>query len=293
MLHKALGEELHVDIEEWCGDTIDWHQRRNDTILNKRSGADELEAAANEALAAARLQRAKKLANKVKKYKLLIPLDMDMSEKLRLEERQKRAIHKLIDIFPDFYDAWHRRKRLRRQLVEEAPAKSQFLALWALNSFALLIKHVHVEMTRAQHDTLHDTGFLDPRIFLYEENFVLLRAGAGAESNSGAGAEWNAATKRKKSDGRDMALNAAAIRQEDEQQHMQQQLQRDIATPDAKDTSDIFASVLSSLDDSNNNLAAGETPFHDSSRVEMSNAEFSERAANIFGKFKCAAVLEC
>ena len=101
LMQKALNEELNNEINEWSLETIDWLQKRNASILGKQlttnKKIDGFMALANKP-AAFDLENEvgfsgpnKKKRKKSRKYKLLIPLDLDLSEKIKLEERQKKG----------------------------------------------------------------------------------------------------------------------------------------------------------------------------------------------------------
>ena len=94
----------------------------------------------------------------IKKYKLLIPIDLPMHEKLLLEEKQKTAIHTLYDLLGDKYENWQRRIKLRRVFQEESAHKSQFYAVWALNSFAVLMNRVNQSSPQNRMNYLHRLG---------------------------------------------------------------------------------------------------------------------------------------
>lgn len=169
LLHKALSEELTVEINEWALDTLDWLRKRNVAIV----GAHQMIVKKNDNLFG--MQRKSfdsdvdsvslnKLKNqiskkkKIAKYKLLIPIDLPMNEKYKLEEKQKQAINTLYDTFPERYENWQRRIKLRRIFQEESAHKSQFYALWALNSFSSLMTRINQSSPQNRMNYLHRLG---------------------------------------------------------------------------------------------------------------------------------------
>lgn len=171
LLQKALAEELSPDINEWCSDTITWLVKRNLTIAgnqimvrkndmffgNHRKSFDSSD---EQNSMIAKLKEKKETSKKrnIKKYKLLIPIDLVLAEKLKLEDKQKNAINLLYDLFPERHEMWQRRIKLRKIFQEESAHKSQFYALWALNSFALLMNRVNQSSAQNRMNYLHRLG---------------------------------------------------------------------------------------------------------------------------------------
>lgn len=110
LVQKALAEEMPVqEINEWCTDTLEWMQKRNASILGtqvavirkpevitvagnvQKPVAQEFVAEAERMFAATDRQQqhpqAKSKPKKkggVKKYKLLIPLELELHEKIKV-----------------------------------------------------------------------------------------------------------------------------------------------------------------------------------------------------------------
>jgi len=102
-----------------------------------------------------------------------------MHEKIKLEEKQKAAIHTLYDLFLDRYEQWQRRVRLRRIFQEESAHKSQFYAVWALNCFSQLMTRINQSSPQNRMNYLHRLGtssYLDPQQFLFDKNYALIIA---------------------------------------------------------------------------------------------------------------------
>lgn len=105
LLQKALNEELNAqEVNEWCEETLEWMQKRNASILGTQvavikkppdvitvSGNVQKQATQDFVAEAERMnqppqankQKAKKKGG-VKKYRLLIPLDLDLHEKFKV-----------------------------------------------------------------------------------------------------------------------------------------------------------------------------------------------------------------
>ena len=165
LMQKALSEDLSQEINEWAADTLDWLEKRNAMVLGKqtlmlrkpegggaitiagnldRNEAHEVEAellSMQQAMLGSlnhtqNPRNLKKTKPKIKKYKLLIPLELDIVEKNKLEEKQKKAIDKLYDLLPERYDSWNRRRKLRRILQDESAQKAQlFVVIGRENKF--------------------------------------------------------------------------------------------------------------------------------------------------------------
>jgi hypothetical protein len=208
LLQKALTEELTQEVNEWAVETIDWLKKRNVTILGAQTNVNRKQDGVitvagnvnNKQLAAelaAELERNNTRSNttrnsmafgkggnknankkrKIKKYKLLIPLELDISEKLKLEELQKKAIDTLYDLFPEKYERWTRRKKLRKIFMEEAAFKSQFYVVWALNNFSMLMNRIQTSSPQNYTNfaqRLHNYAYLDPQMFLFDKNNAFL-----------------------------------------------------------------------------------------------------------------------
>jgi hypothetical protein len=191
-LHKAMTEELINDIRDFCSDTEDWLLRRNIAILGNRAvitkkpggvvtvagnqqltGSlgefeDNKKGAKNSTSSIGNFTTFKK--RKIKKYKLLIPLDLKDEARMKLEDTQKAAIDKIYDIFPEMHDNWMRRKRLRRLLHEESTFKAQFYTIWALNEFSALMNRLN----QSSGDKIFSNDFIEPQYFLFDTNNCLL-----------------------------------------------------------------------------------------------------------------------
>ena len=190
-LQKAMTEELIHDIRDFCVDTDDWLLRRNIAILGNRAvitkkpggvvtvagnqqltGSlgefEEKKGAKNSSSSIGNFTTFKK--RKIKKYKLLIPLELKDEARIKLEDTQKGAIDKIFDIFPEMHDNWVRRKRLRRLLQEESTFKAQFYTIWALNEFSALMNRLN----QPSADKIFSNDFIEPQYFLFDTNNCLL-----------------------------------------------------------------------------------------------------------------------
>ena len=191
-LQKAMTEELISDIRDFCNDTDDWLLRRNIAILGNRAVVTKkpggvVTVAGNQQLTSSFGEFEDKkggvknstssIANfttfkkrKIKKYKLLIPLELKDEERVKLEDKQKAAIDKIYDIFPDMHENWMRRKRLRRLLHEESTFKAQFYTIWALNEFSTLMNRLNQPAS----EKIFSNDFIEPQYFLFDTNNCLL-----------------------------------------------------------------------------------------------------------------------
>jgi hypothetical protein len=191
-LQKALGYGSHStdDVDNWCVDTLEWLRKRDASLWGVKSqrAADELEADLSDPSKSAAPQTKSILTkkNKIKKYKLLIPLDLNDEERTNLEERQKKAIDSLNEHLLLMYQIWQKRKKLRRFYQEESPFKSQFYSIWALNNFVSLMNKLK-EQEQQERSTfaayLHDSSHIDPQQFLLDVNCVLLAENSSNSSN--------------------------------------------------------------------------------------------------------------
>ena len=193
-LHKAVTEDLITEIREWCNDTADWLVRRNTAILGNR--AVIVKKPGGVITVAGNLQLSSSLGDfddkkglktstssignftsfkkrKIKKYKLLIPLELQGEEKVKLEDRQKGAIDKIYELFPDMHENWVRRKRLRRLLQEEATYKAEFYNIWALNEFSSLMNRLN-QSSEQNLEKIFRNDYVDPQNFLFDVNNCLL-----------------------------------------------------------------------------------------------------------------------
>lgn len=89
-----------------------------------------------------------------------------------MEERQKHAIDVLYDLLPERYETASRRKKLRKLFHEEAAFKSQFYAVWALNTFGALRTRV---MNASSRQKIASSDYLDPVAFMIDNSNALLK----------------------------------------------------------------------------------------------------------------------
>ncbi len=197
-LQKGMSEELNTDIREWCVDTQEWIQRRNVAILGNRSivtkkAGGVVTVAGNQQLTSSfgdfgddgdkkglKGSSGSQIGNfttfkkrKIKKYKLLIPLELDGPEKVKMEDKQKAAIDKIYDLFPEMHEQWMRRKRLRRLTQEESAFKAQYYNIWGLNEFSLLMSRI--QQTSSQNETLlFNNEYIEPQQFLFDTSNCML-----------------------------------------------------------------------------------------------------------------------
>ena len=139
-LQKALAEDLHTNVNEFCEENFEWLQDRNVTIVGKKQQLSKKNIFAKLRTSVTSIDQEKptfkgisKLkgkSKKIKNYALLIPENLDQTSKLELEYVQKTAINLIYTLFPVKHENWQRRIKLRRQFMEEAPFKAQFYVHW-------------------------------------------------------------------------------------------------------------------------------------------------------------------
>jgi hypothetical protein len=129
---------------------------------------------------------------------------LPLQEKLKLEEKQKAAIHILYDLLGDRYEQWQRRVRLRRVFQEESAHKSQFYAVWALNCFAQLMTRVNQSSPQNRMNYLHRLGassYLDTQQFLFDRSCAFIMADESDQNDA-----MSLLTTNKKSNKKSMAV---------------------------------------------------------------------------------------
>lgn len=222
---------------------------------------------------------------KIKKYKLLIPLELDMNEKIKLEERQKAAIDILYDLIPDMYDKWTRRKKLRKIFQEESAFKSQFYVILALNNFSQLMNRLETSSTQNRTNFMerfYSSSYLDPGMFLFDKiNALLVNFDEYDLVNDPM------MQKAKRSEMIRLGMPSKSTSSKSSASSSDSDKLFEI-----KDTADLISEVLTGLDgfylkdDSNKSYSST-----DSQRTHVRSAEFVEFASNIFNKFKTATVI--
>ena len=80
---------------------------------------------------------------KIKKYRFIVPNDMDPIAKTELEVKQKIAIDSIYYCFPIKHENWKRRVKLRKTFQEEASLRANYFALWALSNFSILMNRIN------------------------------------------------------------------------------------------------------------------------------------------------------
>ena len=305
LLQKALTEELTSDINEWCADTLEWLQKRNASILGPQSIITKKQEGFITVIGNARKSQASEFVDaggnnnkptrrrRIKKYKLLIPLDLDPSEKIKLEEKQKAAIDAIYDLFPEKYETWTRRKKLRRLFQEESSFKSQFFLTWALNLFGILANRMRQSSPQNQANfmqRLYSVSYLDPQQFLFDKNNALLMpCEDGSDSTDAKGLG-----KSKKSVGGKGGRRESPVKGL-QPKNSETTFAGDEKSFELKDTSDLIADMISGVenlekrDDAKSTFASTEYQL-DGIKVPISNAEFVEMANNMFTKFKNSIV---
>ena len=313
LFHKALSEELTSDISEWFTDTLDWVQKRNMSILGSNIifskkqegfltiGGNATKTQSSDAIPAVEERRntnapAKAVKKrKIKKYKLLIPLDLDPSEKLKLEEKQKAAIDVIYDLFTEKYEAWNRRKKLRRLFQEESAFKSEFYVIWALNGFSLLITRMRQGSLQNQSNLmqrLNNPSFLDTQQFLFDKNNALIMPSDDFEAMKNKKINAKGSNLR---EGRSKSPSKSFIAKSSENTFVTEEKLHEL-----KDTSELIADVISGVTDMYDrrdvdvkSIFASTESHYDgvkAPQTPLTNAEFVEMASDVFAKFKNSIV---
>lgn len=305
LLQKALNEEISHEINEWCLETIDWLQKRNVLILgNSVSGKKKLDPNTNilqkpnasdivsdlnepsNVSVTNSKSKNNKSKRKIKKYKLLIPLDLSFEEKIRLEEKQKAAIDILYDLLPELYEKWTRKKKLRKTFLEESAFKSQFFVIYALSNFSQMMNRMNSNAITSKTDLyekVNSISYLDPQNFLFDKaNVIIMNFDELPLKND------SFIVKQKKTEAKHTKTNHGQSKISSKSSNSLS----DEKFFDVKDTADLIADILNGLesvragDETNRSTAESD----DSKKSKFSIGEFIELSTNVFDKFKTAIV---
>ena len=324
LLQKALTEELIQEINEWSTDTVEWMKKRNITILGtqtnvtrKQEGVVAVTGNVPKALATELTAEVKEnhsnltrhsitkkgKKRKIKKYKLLIPLELDINEKLKLEEVQKKAVDTIYDLFPDRYESWNRRKKLRKVFMEESAYKSQFYVVWALSSFSTLVNRIQTSSPQNQTgfiQRVNSSAFLDPQLFLFDKSNAFLMTldepqGSFGDKNDDLNKiEASSILMKPKRSNNETNRSRSPAKSLPGSQKTSEPSESD-KLYELKDTCDIFSEIISAVEDTTEK--DNSNPFHydfqkqhDKILTSISANEFTEIATNVFNKFKTAVV---
>lgn len=327
LLQKALTEDLNSDINEWCTDTLNWLTKRNVSIAGasqimvkktenflgaKRNSFDSDMPGDNTSLMTTHKLKEKAAVSKkrqIKKYKLLIPIDLPIPEKAKLEEKQKNAINVLYDLFPERHENWQKRIKLRRIFSEESAHKSQFYAIWALNSFSLLMTRINQSSPQNRMNYLHRMGtssYVDPQQFLFDRNNALIVSDE-AELDTLSILGRNKAKKTKKTtqmtQGSKMSLVGAIPGASNSRTGMKSSSNSSITQiveerlHELKDTAEILMDTLTNVieptDEFKPNFSISESTASDAKvpQAPISSNDFAEMSNQVFNKFKRAVVI--
>lgn len=294
LLHKALNEDLSQDITEWYVETVDWLQKRNlsiigDSILSKKKAdlfvtkvftSDTLSEIndTGTVLIEPIIKNKTKNKRKIKKYKLLIPIDLDLNEKIILEQKQKTAIDLLCEKLPDLYQKWSRRRKFRKLLQNESAFKSQFYVVNALCNFSQLIKRAFLSKDKSnQMEKINSVSYLDPNNFLFDKaNVIIMNYNVLTKPES-------LNVKQKKSESKILKahLNPSTV---------SNSVNNEIV--DIKDTVDLIADILNGLESniSGQETTRSTTDSNTNNQIEYSIGEFVDKSSKLFEKFKIAVV---
>ncbi len=218
-----------------------------------------------------------------------------------MEEKQKKAIDVLYNVFTDHYENWIRRRRLRKQFLEESAYKSQFFALWAMNDFYVLINRIQPSAFVSQtlyENALNQTSYLDAQMFLFDKSKALLISNPDRSSvprNLNQSFQSNLTAKTKKSD----IQKPNKTKNYDQQTIENLNEEKLFSDLSVKDTCDLFSKIMCAHDLSNeiNQKEDKKSNIHeddldDSSQYgQVSSSDFIEIATVIFAKFKYAIVI--
>lgn len=318
LFQKALTEELSNEINDWALETLEWMQKRNISILGQQlaiikkpdvisvggivnprrsitsdTGLMSNDPAVQNSVSQSTAFASKTKKKRIRKYKLLIPVDLEMSEKIKLEEKQKKAIDTIYDFFPDRYDNWMRRSRLRRLFQEESAHKSQFYVIWALNNFSILMNRIFQSSPQNNMhflQRLNSSSYIDAQLFLFDKNNALIAAFDDANDKAAHKARRNPVKQPKNSKDSSHSpsklINSAVILPQEEKLH------------ELKDTAEILADVISGIeyapeegDRRHSNYHSADSDHPRGPQHPISVTEFNDHANNIFSKFKRAVVI--
>lgn len=239
---------------------------------------------------------------KIKKYKLLIPLELEMNEKLKLEEIQKKAIDVIYDLFPDRYESWNRRKKLRKLFMEESAFKSQFYVIWAMANFSTLM--TRIQSSSPQNQTgfvqrLYSSAYLDPQLFLFDKSnaFIMnLEENSLLNDKYDEKIEASSMLLKNKRNAHEHAHSRSPNKSVANSQKNSEAASESDKLYELKDTCEIFSELISAVEDTtekeNNMLFHFDgQKYHDKITTPISLSEFTENASSIFNKFKLAVVI--
>lgn len=295
LLKKALNEDLLQEITEWSLETIDWLQKRNhsiigDAVLPKkkadglatRAFATDIVSEINDTgtvVIEPTIKNKPKNKRKLKKYKLLIPIDLDFNEKILLEEKQKTAIDLLYNKLPDLYQKWSRRKKFRKLLQNESAFKSQFYVTNALSNFSQMISRVFFPAGKiCLLEKINNVSYLDPNNFLFDKaNVIIINHNKLANLDS-------LSINKNKSDPKNSKYHKPHLTISDSGSDEKAEI---------KDTVDLIADILNGIETkiSGEESSRSTTNSNAFKQIEYSVGEFVDKASEIFEKFKIAAVI--
>ena len=223
-----------------------------------------------------------------------------MAEKIRLEEAQKKAIDIIYDLFPERYESWNRRKKLRKLFMEESAFKSQFYVVWAMANFSTLINRI--QSSSPQNLTgfvqrLNSSSYLDPQFFLFDKSNAFLMNLEDTNLNEKYEDKIEASSMflKNKKNAHDHANSRSPNKSVANSQKNSEAASESEKIHELKDTCDIFSELISAVEDitekENNILFHFDgQKYNEKITTPISLGEFTESASNVFNKFKLAVV---
>ncbi|XP_064633928.1 cilia- and flagella-associated protein 54-like isoform X3 [Lineus longissimus] len=204
VVQKALAEGIAEQAMEWCEDTAQWINKRNEQIIGnkaivvKQPGALTVAGDDPKKFAAAMVEYSKEKSrqDQTPRFKALAPTGKPKPRKpgkgmqtkfwkgrlnqgsepvnSTLEEALNRAFDVMSLYLPDLIRTAHRRRKLRRICTEELPWRSQLNILLGLSQFGTFLHRLELMEKLMGSNTIYRTTFLDQEWFTLETSGTLV-----------------------------------------------------------------------------------------------------------------------
>ncbi|XP_074644089.1 cilia- and flagella-associated protein 54-like [Tubulanus polymorphus] len=169
---KALAEGLASSALDWCEETAQWLNKRNDQIIgpkvviNKQPGAVTVGA-----------------TDDAKKYAVTM-VEFNKEKKTLPVHPKREAMEVLTNYLPDIVHSYLRRKKLRKVCVDEMPWRAQLNNLQGLSQFGVFMQKLELmeKMGGNMNSNSYRTSFLDLEWFTLETTGTLIVGWDGGPS---------------------------------------------------------------------------------------------------------------
>jgi hypothetical protein len=238
---------------------------------------------------------------------------LDIIEKSKLEERQRKAIDRLFDLLPERYETWNRRRKLRKILQDESAQKAQLFVIVAMNNYGLLMHRIQASLPGLAH-RINNSSYFDPQAFLFDKCNALIYVGVDGQDSGNKVTDSTTsrvAVKDSKQQQPAKSLAKATGKKDSSPEGKKSSRSpaknrndRDPITEeknnDYKDISDLLAGVISGLDQPISDKNSKTSKLLELQTLEvakkapspLSPSDFTEVTTNIFDKFRYAVVIE-